>query len=83
MLEYAESIRGRGGIRTARTKTSGEHYAMDGKGFGYLSDMGSGLARHPVQFPASATSKRVSVSALRRNRPFDEKDLEELESESN
>src|SRR5271165_4150414 len=59
-IEYAESIRGRGGIRTARTKTSGEHCAMDGKGFGCLSDMGSGSARRQAM---AGDSTKVLVDA--------------------
>lgn len=64
-------------------KTAHRHVTMDGQELRLLERYEERFGETPpVYFLAPATSKRLIMAALRRNRPFNEKDLEELESES-
>lgn len=70
-------------MKTSRTKTASEHVTMDGQELWLLEQYEDRFGETPpVYFLAPATSKRLIIAALKRNRPFDEKVVEELESES-
>jgi hypothetical protein len=64
-------------------KTAHKHDTMDGKELRLLERYEARFAETPpVYFFAPAASKRLIMAALKRNRPFNAKALEELESES-
>ena len=70
-------------MKTPRTKTAGKHVMMDGQELWLLEQYEERFGETPpVYFLAPAASKRLIRAALKRNRRFDEKDVEELESES-
>jgi hypothetical protein len=58
-------------------KAAHKHVTMDGKELQLLERYEERFGETPpVYFLAPKTSKRLIIDALRRNRPFDEKDLE-------
>jgi hypothetical protein len=64
-------------------KAAHKHVTMDGKELQLLERYEERFGETPpVHFLAPETSKRMIIDALQRNRPFNEKDLEDLESES-
>jgi hypothetical protein len=64
-------------------KTTPKHITMDGEELQLLARYEEQFGETPpIYFLAPATSKRIIIDALRRNRPFNEKDLEDVESES-
>jgi hypothetical protein len=70
-------------MKTPRTKAATKLVTMDGQELRLLERYEAQFGETPpVYFLAPATSKRLIASALKRNRPFDEKDVEELESAS-
>jgi len=67
-------------MKTARRKTASEHVTMDGHELWLLEQYEERFGETPpVYFLAPATSKRLIIAALKRNRPFDEKDVDEME----
>lgn len=59
-----------------RMKTAHEHVTMDGTELRLLERYEERFGETPpVYFLAPKTSKRLIIDALRRNRPFNEKDL--------
>ena len=70
-------------MKTPRTNTVSKHVTMDGEELWLLEQYEERFGETPpVYFLAPAASKRLIRAALKRNRRFDEKDVEELESES-
>ena len=70
-------------MKTPRTKTASKHVTMDDQELWLLEQYEERFGETPpVYFLAPAASKRLIRAALRRNRRFDEMDVEELESES-
>ena len=66
-------------MKTTRTKTVNARVTMDGEELWLLERYEERFGETPpVYFFALARSKKLIVSALKRNRPFDEKDLVEL-----
>jgi len=70
-------------MKTPRTNTVSKHVTMDGEELWLLEQYEERFGETPpAYFLAPAASKRLIRAALRRNRRFDEMDVEELESES-